>query len=379
MIKPVYAAVLALLLAALAPLAAAADGAPDSAGRTLSPAALLGAAGDGDFARAELPYPFRFPADHGSHDAYRTETWQLFGVLESGDRGPLGMQLSVIRMALGDSSAAAGWATGEIYVALFSITRPDGERLYTDRRLVRGGIGLAGWQADPMQLWVEDWRIGETAGDPGPTSLEVQLTSGDLRLDLQLGGRQPPVDHNRIRGAGGGSATPFIYYVEPRLQAAGRLFDGTHDLEVSGTFSIEHAWGELPLPGGPLAQDRFTLYLDDGRELFLLRSHRSDGSGTATTAGLLIGADREPLLLGGRDIELRGGDYWDSPHSGARYPLRWRLRIPGQDIDLELVAARESAEGELWSPFWAGPLRLLSASSNPAGAGLMLLNGYLEP
>ncbi|HEY5738823.1 MAG TPA: hypothetical protein VIW27_03805, partial [Gammaproteobacteria bacterium] len=112
MIKPVYAAVLALLLAALAPLAAAADGAPDSAGRTLSPAALLGAAGDGDFARAELPYPFRFPADHGSHDAYRTETWQLFGVLESGDRGPLGMQLSVIRMALGDSSAAAGWATG---------------------------------------------------------------------------------------------------------------------------------------------------------------------------------------------------------------------------------------------------------------------------
>jgi len=381
MTRPVTAAGLALIAASLAAGAVAPDDAGETAGHALSPAELLGAAAHGDFARAALPYPFDFPADHGSHDAYRTETWQLSGVLDAGDGVALGLQLIVIRIALGSRPARdrpPGWDTGEIYAALFSISNPDGARLHSARRLVRGGIGLAGWQAAPLRLWVEDWSVEQAVGGD-PARLELRLAAPGMRLELALAGRQPPVDHNRIRGSDRGAAPPFVYYVEPRLAASGRLVDGARTRALTGTVSIEHAWGELPLPGGPVAQDRFNLYLADGRELFLLRSHRADGTGSATTAGLMLLADRRPLLLDGEAIELEARDYWRSPDSGARYPLRWRLRVPSQQIDLELVAEREREEGNIWSPFWSGPVRLQPATGPAAGEGLMQLSGYLEP
>ena len=222
-------------------------------------------------------------------------------MLDGGDRGPLGLQLAVIRIALDATTAPAAkadWASGEIYAALFSITAVDGAGLHTDRRLVRGGIGLAGWQANPLQLWVDDWQVERSAGDAGASRLALRVTSGSLRLELELGGGEPPVDHNRIRGDYRGPAPPFIYYVEPRLQASGRLTGTDYAVDLDGTLSIEHAWGELPLPGGPVAQDRFTIYLVDGRELFVLRSHRRDGAGVRRrSAG--AGSPREDLP-GGR-------------------------------------------------------------------------------
>jgi len=382
MIRSVFAAGLVLIAAALAAAAMARYEEADTPPRAMSPAALLGTAGGGDFARPELPYPFRFPADYGSHGAYRTETWQLSGVLQAGDTGRLGLQLAVIRIALAGpakQASATDWASGEIYAALFSISSADGLRLHTDHRLVRGGIGLAGWQTEPMRLWVEDWQVERSGDDAGGTRVELRVAGDGLRLELELRGREPPLDHNRIRAGSNALSPPFVYYVEPRLQASGRLIDGAQGLDLSGTVSIEHAWGELPLPGGPVAQDRFTLYLADGRELFLLRSHRRDGTGAPTTAGLLIGADRVPLLLDAEAIEMQGSDYWKSPRSGARYPLRWRLRVPQQQIDLELVAEHVAEEGNVWTPFWLGPVRLQSAARAPAGEGLMQLNGYLEP
>ena len=73
-------------------------------------------------------------------------------------------------------------------------------------------------------------RLG--AEDAGSRRLRLQVTTDDQRLTLDLDDRDTPVDHNRIRGAGGGPAPPFVYYVEPRLRASGRLVDGKHALEV---------------------------------------------------------------------------------------------------------------------------------------------------
>lgn len=383
MIRNLAIAGAASIAVAFAGLAAQGDKAPGASfdeAEILPPAELLAAAGEGNFARPTLPYPFRFPDDFGSHRDYRTETWHLSGILQAGDGPRLGLQLAVIRVALGaqpPDDGAVDWASGEIYAALFSLSDPAGGPLHTGHRLSRGGIGLADWQAKPMRLWVEDWQVERSADGEPETRLELQLAGSGLRLELTLRQRKPPVDRNRIHG-NSGNRSPFVYYVEPRLEASGRLLDGTQTLELAGTVSIEHAWGELPLPGGPVVQDRFTLYLADGRELFLVRSHRADGSGEPTAAGLLIRADAAPVLLDGADFELRAGGFWTSESSGIRYPLRWSLRVPAQDIELDLVAESERQEGKLWAPFWSGPVRLVQASGPAAGEGYMQLNGYLE-
>ena len=371
---------IAVVFSLLAVLPAMASGKHSETAKIFSPAELLAAAGDGDFARARLPYPFRFPEDYGSHREYRTETWHVSGILQAKDQPRIGLQLAIIRIALGSQPPRADsidWTSGEIFAALFSLSDPAGGALHTGRRLSRGGIGLADWRTRPMHLWVEDWEVRRSSDDPG-ARLDLQLSADDLKLQLQLHEHEPPIDHNRIRDGNGGAAPPFIYYVEPRLEANGTLFDGAHSIELTGRVSIEHAWGELPLPGGPVVQDRFNLYLADGRELFLVRSHRSDGGGEPTMAGLLIRADDTPVLLDSAEIDLRAGGFWTSERTGARYPLRWSLSVPSQAIELELIADRERQEGVLWSPFWSGPLRLVQASGPAAGDGYMQLNGYLD-
>ena len=85
------------------------------------------------------------------------------------------------------------------------------------------------------------------------------------------------------------------------------------------------------------------------------------------------------MVLSRNEIELEPFDYWTSARTGARYPTHWRLRIPDRDIELDLIPDWIDQEGIVWSPFWAGPVRLGGRSSTVSGDGLMQLNGYGEP
>lgn len=347
-----------------------------AAASRLSPMQFLAAGQDADFARIEHPYAFRFPRDYGAHPAYRTEWWQLSGVLE-GERGePIGVQLIVLRLGFGAAAPEGtdtGWGANEVYLGLASISDPDGEGLVSAQRLTRGGTGLADWQAAPMRLWVEDWQVTRL----GPaTGLELKLVVEDLELYLELQPRQSRVDLNEIGGDGSVADLPFVYYLEPRLAASGRLLRGGNPNRVAGTISIEHAWGELPLPGGPVARDRLTLYLQDGRVLLLFHTHRTDGSGVPRASGLLLGAGREPVSLAAKDIEMLPLGHWTSAATGARYPVRWALRVPSLDLDAEILAAASDVEGLVWEPFWAGPVQLQSRAGATLGDGFLQLSGY---
>lgn len=339
-----------------------------------SPAELLGAAEVGGFASIPVPYPFQFPRDHGSHPGYRTESWHLSGLLLPASGPPLALQLAIMRIALSEPPAeTSSWDSGEIYAGMAAVSDPAGEGLLTGHRLGRGGIGIAGWEAQPMRLWLEDWSIERRGGADG--ALEIAIDVAGHALEIELHDQKPLVDHNRIIDSGGDARTPLAYYLHPRVAASGQLRGDGETHQLSGIVSIEHAWGELPLPGGALAQDRFSLYLADGRELFVLRSHRRDGSGTPVASALLIDSDASPKAVSAERIELRAVEFHGG---GANYPLGWRLRIAEHDVDLLLQAEYREQEGVLWAPFWSGPVQIDDREGPGAGSGFMQLSGYRE-
>lgn len=347
----------------------------------ISPSELIGTfEGDG-FPRVESPWRFSFPDDHGPHDEYRTEWWHLTGVLVGEHGRPLGVQLSVVRIGLTPRlrEHASRWAATDIYTGLFSISDTGSEHLRTYQRISRGALGLAGSRPRPMQVWVENWRLEQIGDKERDLDLKVAIATDDLELDLELRSTRPLINTNDIAPQGTEQTAPFVFYIQPHLSAKGTLRIDERRNSVSGGVSMEHAWGELPLPGGPVARDRFTLYLAGGRELFCIRTHSVDGSGAPSVTALYIPRDGIPLVLSSNEIELEPVDYWVSERTSARYPVHWRLRIPGQNIDLELVADVEDQEGAGWTPFWAGPVQLRRAHGNPAGYGFMQLNGYGEP
>lgn len=342
-------------------------------GADAPPWALLG---DSEgFVRPRSPHEFSFPADYGPHPAYRTEWWNVAGSLEDGQGNRLGVQLTMLRFGLlaDPPDRASRWAATDVYAAVFSVSDPVGGRLRTDVRVSRAAIGLAGASAEPRRVWVDDWKLEQMDGAAPALALTAQSRTGEVVLTLTLLNEKPLIDENEVIDTGQGS--PFHFYLQPRLGAEGRLRMDETELAVHGTMSMEHAWGELPLPGGPVAVDRFTLHLRDGRELLLSRIHRVDGSGNPDTTGLLIGTDGRPLVLDSGDVRLGPSDYWKNDDTGARYPVRWSLHIPDHALELVLSPYHEDQAGVAWLPFWAGPMRI-STQSATVGNGLVQLTGY---
>jgi len=333
------------------------------------------------FARVRDRWEFRFPEDHGPHPDYRTEWWYLTGVLTRRAPPPLGFQLVLARLALTPQppQRASAWAASEVYLGLLTLSNPQAGRPFASLQTSRAALGLAGAKTDPIKVWLGGWRLqhrsGEDSDSPG---WRLNATTDTYEVDLLLRSTKVPALTSDLRGRAGALAPPFHLYVQPRLEVQGTLRIADDAWPIDGHLSLEHAWGELPLPGGPVARDRFVLYLDDGRELFCIRTHRVDGSGKPDNSCLLIGPSGSGQALSGAALKLDPVEYWSNPGSRVRYPLSWALRAPEHNLDLRLTPVSQSEEVNLWAPTWAGPLRLRGTSDKGpvAGAGFMQLTGY---
>ncbi len=391
--RPPHLALKALLAASVAcatiglylvwQAAGPADNAADAApARLMEQLAML--EGEG-FPRVEHSVPLQFPADFHAHPRYRMESWQLTGVLQGEGTPPLGFQVMLLRMAVSpeEPDLESRWATRQVYAAWYSLTDPAGDGLVSGWRLARGALGLAGSGASlpssqhSSLVRVEDWHLAASdAAEPGDHFV-LTVGSEPVRLQLDLTGGS--VQTARLTEAND-SAAPFRFYRVSSLRAEGVLMQGEQQRSVAGPVSLEHAWGELPLPGGPLATDRVVLFLDDGRELLVMRTRRVDGSGEPSSVALLASeGDSAPVVWSGESVTLTPIGEWRSPDTGVHYPVRWSLVIDGPGLDVELVPESPAQEMTEGLRLWSGPVRVLDTDGRQQGVGMLQLQGYGEP
>jgi predicted secreted hydrolase len=352
---------------------------------TLAVRAALGAGDLAGFARATAPRAFSFPADHGPHPEFRTEWWYYTGNLETGAGRHFGFQLTFFRTALappGPSapSRASGWAARQLYLAHFALTDTGGRRFQAWARLGREALGLAGAQASPFRVWVEDW----SAASAGPEDLPVRLRAaeGDVAIDLTLSGDRPLVlqgDRGLSRkGPEPGNAS--FYYSRSRLDAVGTVRAGGERLAVSGLAWMDREWSTSALGPDLAGWDWIALQLDDGRDLMVYRLRRRDGGADPHSAGVLVAADGTTRPLAGDEATLEVLDHWTSPRSRVRYPGRWRLAVPAAALRVEIVPRLADQELTVGTRYWEGAVRVEgTAAGRPvAGRGYVELVGYGE-
>jgi predicted secreted hydrolase len=151
----------------------------------------LAAAANG-FARAAPGHSLAFPADYGPHNDFQTEWWYYTGNLDSADGRRFGYQLTFFRRAMTPADMrqprASAWAADQVYMAHFAVANVGDRRFLAFERFARGAAGLAGAQASPYRVWLEDWSVEETA----PGVRRLRAAQGDLVLDLVLTARKEP-------------------------------------------------------------------------------------------------------------------------------------------------------------------------------------------
>jgi predicted secreted hydrolase len=97
---------------------------------------------------------------------------------------------------------------------------------------------------------------------------------------------------------------------------------------------------------------------------------REDGSVEPVSGGTLVGADGRTRRLSRDDVRIEVLAHWTSPHSGARYPSRWRLAVPSEGLDLLVEPWLDDQEMRTSFVYWEGAVRVRpvnpSSGSTPA-------------
>lgn len=371
-----------LLVTALAWLALRGTRPPHMA--SVPVAEALGGVPDAGFARAVAPRPFTFPDDHGPHAGFRNEWWYYTGNVATATGRRFGYQLTFFRIALAPRAGprASAWAASDVWMAHLAVTDVAGRRFIAKSRLARGALSLAGARAEPFRVWLEDWSA-EGVDRAATPRMKLAAEDVELGVELVLDSRKPPVPQGdrglSVKGAEPGQAS--YYYSLTRLDTRGVIRVGAERFAVAGTSWMDREWSTSALAPDQVGWDWFALHLDDGRDLMVYRLRRADGSADPASAGALIARDgsRRPLALPDVKIDVLG--WWGSPRGDARYPARWRLAIPSEDLVLEIEPRLADQEWTEPVRYWEGAVSArgrAGAARGRAGAREILAEGYAE-
>ena len=341
------------------------------------------------FATALEPRHFEFPLDHGPHPAFRQEWWYVTGNLDAANGERFGFELTFFRVALEPPPApspptgpaatvapASAWRTREIYLAHFAVTDVPRRRFRSAQKLSRAALGLAGAEALPLHVWLDDWSLEAR----GPT-WQLRATQRGYAVALTLEPQSAPV-LNGIDGLSRKSDRPedaTYYYSIPRLLVRGQVLRDGQPLEVRGRAWLDREWGSGGLGPRELGWDWFGLQLEDGSALMFYALRDKNGERDVHSAGSWVAADGTARALSSAEVDIAVTREWRSA-SGERYPAGWHFRVPALALDLTVRPVLADQELQTTPRYWEGAVDVSGerGGASLGGRGYVELVGYAQ-
>jgi predicted secreted hydrolase len=333
--------------------------------------------------RQALPgYHYQFPRDHFEHPDFRTEWWYYTGNVHAADGHRYGFELVFFRQGEHTAEASADapanpsiWRIDDLYLAHLALTDIDSGAFHYYHRLNRAGPGLAGASFAQSRVWNGNWQA---AWDTATSAQTLTAIAEDVRLQLRLTPAKPLVIHGENgvsqKAAGPGKASYYISF--PRLEVSGTLNGAT----VTGTAWMDHEWFTHQLETNQQGWDWFSAQLASGADLMLFQLRQTGGAIDPFSSGTYIAPDGRTTHLRRADFVLQPLEYWTSPRTHARYPIRWRIAIPSLNLTLECAAAipkQELVSDDAASPsYWEGAV---TYTGSARGVGYLEMTGYHKP
>ena len=344
-----------------------------------------------DFKRALPGRTFSFPQDHFSHPEFKTEWWYYSGHLYSQEKKSYGYQLTFFRTGLTreTKNQKSKWSIHDLYFAHLAITDETKKKFEYREKISRGSLEEAGalpFKKDEktFRIWIEDWSIE----GKGPSMQQHLLKGGDrtFGIELMLTPEKNPVIHgqNGISQKAEGEGYASHYYSIPRLKTEGKILLQNKEIPVQGTSWMDHEFGSSQLREYQVGWDWFSIQLDRGMDLMLYQIRHRDGKIDPYSSGTIIFPDGTHQHLLRNEFQIEVLDHWKSSKSGAIYPSKWRVKVPG--LRIELTISPSVKDQELITKestrviYWEGSVKVDGKyRGDPIkGMGYVELTGYAE-
>ncbi len=342
---------------------------------------FLGATPAEGFSEVHPGLELKFPRDHGAHPDYRQEWWYFTGNLTTDQGRPFGFQLTFFRFGhlKMDEYVSSAWSHGQTWMAHFAVSDIDRRLFFAEQDYARGSLGLAGAIHDPFAVWVNGWSVRDlkTRRQSGfGARLNASTDTMVIELDLDTG--ETPVlqgdEGYSIKAFNGGAAS--LYYSYPSLTATGSIQLEGRQYKVNGKVWMDREWSTSVLGKQQSGWDWFALRLDDGSNLMLFQvRHRA---GKPFRYAIVQTAKGALTKYTAAKIELQTNRYWNSPKTGVRYPLEWKLSIDQGAVEIDIVPAFADQELDLGFRYWEGAVfaKGIIHGKGVSGEGYMELTGY---
>ena len=331
-----------------------------------------------------------FPKDHGAHPGYRTEWWYYTGNLRSAVGDLYGFQLTFFRSQISPPGAAktwpnppSAWRTQQIYMAHAAVSDIAGKRHLQAELISREALTMAGVLNRPPETVV---YLKNLSARIGSETQMLKADTAEFSYDLTLTPAKPPVLHGRAGYSLKGSSPQraSCYYSYTRLEVDGHLTIGGKTFAVSGQGWMDHEFSTAMLEPGIKGWDWFSLQLSDRTEIMVFLLRTDEGGISAVSSGTFVDPEGKTRTIGKDDFAVTILDTWQSPHSKAVYPSRWRLRVFPFALDLTIsanLADQEMRTSESTGvTYWEGSVSIRGTrDANPInGQGYVELTGYAE-
>lgn len=318
-----------------------------------------------------------FPADEGSHPAFRIEWWYVTGWLTTPDGERLGFQITFFRNRPGFASEnPSRFAPRQLLAAHAALSDPTLGRLRHDQRAAREGFGLAYAREGRLELAIDDWVLAQEG-----KGYRAVIPAQGFRLELTFEPTQPPLLHGRhgLSQKGPEERSASYYYSLPHLRVAGTVERDGRRGTVTGEAWFDHEWASELMDEAAVGWDWIGINLLDGGALMAFRLRDRQGA-THWAGGTLRRADGTVETFGPREVTFVPGRRWTSPRSGITYPVEWTVRAGPLALALRPLLDDQENDGRASTGtlYWEGAVEALHAG-RVVGRGYLELTGYGTP
>jgi predicted secreted hydrolase len=199
---------------------------------------------------------------------------------------------------------------------------------------------------------------------------------------------------NGISQKADGAGNASHYYSLTRLETRGQVRVNGESFTTSGLSWMDHEFSTSELEANQAGWDWVSLQMDDGADWMFYQLRRKDGSRDPHSAGSFVDEKGRTVILAAEDFEMTPvapsedvapDRIWTSPASGARYPIRWRIRVPRLGLDVELstpLPQQELMTKETTGiSYWEGSITGTGTRNGKkiGGRGYLEMTGYAGP
>lgn len=315
------------------------------------------------------------PADLYYKPGFRSQWWYFTGHLKDSKGNEYGFEQTFFGIGVNKKIFKSRFGLNNLFISHSALTDISKKRFLFNDKIDRGAFETSFAKKDRLEIKVlTDKLSGEMS------KMYLESINENFQLNLRLAVLKDYILNgkngysNKLYGC---ETCASLYFSVPRMSVEGHIKIDGKSIDVTGEAWFDREINSDYEQSRIAGWDWFAVMFDDETEMMLYLIRGADGKIDKSSSGIIIDKDNKTEQLDIEDIEVKNLDYYKSPKTGSVYPSRWKIEIPGKNINIYIktdVADQEfNSYGTTFNHYYEGKA---SVSGNKKGKAYVELTGY---